>query len=98
VSDFFAGGDRTMTAQVPLGRIPTLYAKTGDLFAWLCLAGLAIILGVAASGSAKQPLQLNRGISSAGTPLAPAASRQFRHVLAPVRPSPSSSTNSIHVT
>jgi apolipoprotein N-acyltransferase len=47
VSDFFAGGDRTMTAQVPLGRVPTVYAKTGDLFAWLCVAGLIAVLGLA---------------------------------------------------
>jgi apolipoprotein N-acyltransferase len=33
VSDFFAGSDRTMTAQVPIGRVPTLYATVGDLFA-----------------------------------------------------------------
>jgi apolipoprotein N-acyltransferase len=27
VSDFFAEGDHTMTAQVPVGRVPTLYAR-----------------------------------------------------------------------
>jgi apolipoprotein N-acyltransferase len=47
VSDFFAEGDRTMTAQVPVGRVPTLYAKTGDLFAWLCVAGLIVAVGFA---------------------------------------------------
>jgi hypothetical protein len=52
VSDFFAGGDRTMTAQVPIGRIPTMYAKTGDLFAWLCIGGLiAVRSGVAIAES-----------------------------------------------
>jgi hypothetical protein len=49
-----------MTAQVPLGRVPTLYAKTGDLFAWLCVAGLVVILGVAASVPAKHSIQLCR--------------------------------------
>jgi apolipoprotein N-acyltransferase len=47
VSDFFAAGDRTMTAQIPMGRVPTLYAKTGDLFAWLCVAGLVVALAAA---------------------------------------------------
>lgn len=47
VSDFFAGGDRTMTAQVPVGRVPTLYAKAGDLFAWLCVTGLIVALAFA---------------------------------------------------
>ena len=41
LSDFYAAGDRTMTAQVPIGRVPTLYARTGDWFSWLCVAGLA---------------------------------------------------------
>jgi apolipoprotein N-acyltransferase len=45
-SDFFAPGDRTMTAQLPSGRIPTLYARAGDWFSWLCVAGLAAILAV----------------------------------------------------
>ena len=47
VADYFAPGDRTMTAQVPLGHIPTLYARTGDLFAWLCVAALALLLPAA---------------------------------------------------
>jgi apolipoprotein N-acyltransferase len=47
VTDFFAAGDRTMTAQVPLGRVPTLYSRTGDLFAWLCVTGLAGALWIA---------------------------------------------------
>jgi apolipoprotein N-acyltransferase len=48
VSDFFAAGDRTMTAQVPLGHVPTLYARTGDLFAWLCVAGLGAAVWITA--------------------------------------------------
>jgi apolipoprotein N-acyltransferase len=50
VSDFFAPGDRTMIAQVPVGHVGTLYAKTGDLFAWLCVAGLAVGVWIAAVG------------------------------------------------
>src|SRR5438093_2598962 len=45
VADYFAPGDRTLTVQVPVGSIPTLYARIGDLFAWLCVAGLVVALG-----------------------------------------------------
>ena len=34
-----------MTAQVPWAGVRTLYARTGDLFAWLCVAGLVVSLG-----------------------------------------------------
>ncbi|HEX2456959.1 MAG TPA: nitrilase-related carbon-nitrogen hydrolase [Vicinamibacterales bacterium] len=47
VSDYFAQGDRTMTAQVPIGHVSTLYAKTGDLFAWLCVGTLVLTIGAA---------------------------------------------------
>ena len=40
MSDHFSAADRTMIAQVPIGHTATLYAKTGDLFAWLCVAGV----------------------------------------------------------
>jgi apolipoprotein N-acyltransferase len=53
VADYFAAGDRTMTAQVPVGGVPTLYAKTGDLFAWLCVAGVVAALGIAAVAPGK---------------------------------------------
>jgi hypothetical protein len=33
--------------QVPVGGIPTLYGRTGDLFAWLCVAGLVLMLAAA---------------------------------------------------
>ena len=54
MSDFYAAGDRTMTAQLPLGRIPTLYARTGDWFSWLCVAGLAAMLAVVMIGTAQR--------------------------------------------
>ena len=54
LSDFYADGDRTMTAQLPMGRIPTLYARTGDWFSWLCVAGLAVRLAVAMIGAAER--------------------------------------------
>ena len=49
-----AAGDRTMTAQVPMGRIPTLYGRTGDWFSWLCVAGLAAMLAVVMIGTAQR--------------------------------------------
>ena len=48
VTDFFAPGDRTLTVQIPMGHVRTLYARTGDLFAWLCVAGVVAAIGVAA--------------------------------------------------
>jgi apolipoprotein N-acyltransferase len=58
VSDFFASGDRTMTAQVPVGGIPTLYAKTGDLFAWICVAAVVVALGFGAMESGRRSVRL----------------------------------------
>ncbi|PWT88259.1 MAG: hypothetical protein C5B56_09070 [Proteobacteria bacterium] len=45
VADYFAPGDRILNVQVPMGNVPTLYARTGDLFAWLCVAGLVLAFG-----------------------------------------------------
>src|SRR5262249_42459904 len=47
VADYFAPGDRTLTAQVAVAGIRTLYARIGDLFAWFCVAGLAVSLVLA---------------------------------------------------
>jgi len=46
VGDFFARGDRTVTAQVPLGHAWTLYPRIGDLFAWSCLIALVVTMGL----------------------------------------------------
>jgi len=54
MSDFYAAGDRTMTAQVPVGRIPTIYARAGDWFSWLCVDGLGTMLTVALVGTAER--------------------------------------------
>lgn len=45
--DEFTAEQRIMVAQVPVGRVRTLYPYIGDLFAWLCVAGLlgAIVWG-----------------------------------------------------
>jgi len=44
VSDYLAPGDRTLTVQVPVGGVRTLYARIGDALAWLCVAALATAL------------------------------------------------------
>ncbi len=46
VADAFAPGDGTLTVQVPMTGVRTLYARIGDLFAWLCVAGLVGSLGL----------------------------------------------------
>jgi apolipoprotein N-acyltransferase len=52
MTDFFSPGARSMVAQVPVGRVKTLYALTGDAFGWLCVAGivLAVCLAVTPIG------------------------------------------------
>ena len=46
VADSFAPGDGTLTVQVPMTGVRTLYPRIGDLFAWLCVAGLVGSLGL----------------------------------------------------
>jgi len=45
VTDHFSPGARVMVAVVPLASTATIYSRFGDLFAWLCLAGLVTISG-----------------------------------------------------
>ncbi len=45
--DHFISEQRVMVAQVPVEGIRTIYARVGDLFAWLCVTGL---LGATAWG------------------------------------------------
>jgi apolipoprotein N-acyltransferase len=47
ISDSFAEGDTTMTAQVPVGRVPTPYSRAGDWFPWACVLATALVLAVA---------------------------------------------------
>jgi apolipoprotein N-acyltransferase len=44
-TDHFSPGAETMVAWVPMRRVPTVYARVGDLFAWLCVAMLAMTIG-----------------------------------------------------
>jgi apolipoprotein N-acyltransferase len=43
--DDFASQDNVLVAQVPIKGVRTIYARIGDLFAWLCVAGLLISIG-----------------------------------------------------
>ncbi|AOR37622.1 nitrilase [Streptomyces fodineus] len=42
-SDYFTTGRQTMVAYVPVHGVTTVYDRTGDTFAWLCLAALAAL-------------------------------------------------------
>ena len=45
--DDLAAQDNVMVSQVPASAgVPTIYARIGDLFAWLCVAGLLICIGM----------------------------------------------------
>jgi apolipoprotein N-acyltransferase len=43
--DHFSPGAQTLIAQVPIAHAPTPYARTGDLFAWACIASLVVAVG-----------------------------------------------------
>ena len=42
--DFFKTRNHVMVAQVPTHRVRTIYRRVGDLFSWLCVGGLLIVL------------------------------------------------------
>jgi apolipoprotein N-acyltransferase len=43
--NWFKSGNLVMLADVPTHGVTTVFAKTGDLFSWLCLAGLIAVIG-----------------------------------------------------
>jgi hypothetical protein len=47
LTDHFSPRARIMIAQVPLAHVSTIYTHVGDLFAWLCIASLLIMIAVA---------------------------------------------------
>ena len=58
VTDHFTSASPTMIVEVPTGHVGTLYGMTGDLFAWLCIAFVAVaVLGLflAARGLTRSP-------------------------------------------
>jgi apolipoprotein N-acyltransferase len=46
--DHYLASDHTLVAQVPTRGTPTVYAKLGDWFAWICLIGSAGLIFLAA--------------------------------------------------
>jgi len=46
-SDYFTTDPQVMVAYVPMKGVHTIYATIGDLFAWLSMAGLVVLIGVA---------------------------------------------------
>jgi apolipoprotein N-acyltransferase len=46
VVDHFSN-QRTMVAQIPVGAVSTVYARVGDLFAWLCIGALGVFMAMA---------------------------------------------------
>jgi apolipoprotein N-acyltransferase len=78
LADDFAADDGTMTAQVPIGGMRTLYTGTGDLFAWLCVAALAIGLGAAAfAPRARSPITERLGPRAGLSTRPPAVAEDF---------------------
>ena len=54
-SDYFTTDQQVMVAYVPMHGVRTIYATIGDLFAWLCIIGLAALIGLAIMQSRKRP-------------------------------------------
>ncbi len=46
-TDFFTTDPQVMVAYVPMQGVHTIYATIGDLFAWLSIAGLVVLIGFA---------------------------------------------------
>ena len=52
--------DRSLTVQLPVGGVRTVYARVGDGFAWLCVAALAVLLVVTIAGRTRSSLGSTR--------------------------------------
>jgi apolipoprotein N-acyltransferase len=46
-SDYFSTDQQVIVAYVPTQGVHTLYSTIGDLFAWLCVGGLVLLIGLA---------------------------------------------------
>jgi apolipoprotein N-acyltransferase len=66
-SDYFTSDAQVMVAYVPIKGAHTIYATIGDLFAWLSVAGLVLLISVAI---ARRPKAVERGAAEPrGEPL-----------------------------
>ena len=45
ITDYVTSEDPVMIAYIPTKGVKTIYSQIGDLFAWLCMAGLVTIIG-----------------------------------------------------
>lgn len=43
-ADYFAAGQVSMVAYLPVQAVRTVYGTVGDLFSWLCLAGVVVLI------------------------------------------------------
>lgn len=51
-----ADGSRNLVVQVPTRGVRTIYSRIGDLFAWLCIAGVVLLAVLAVRGRRPTPL------------------------------------------
>ncbi len=63
-SDYFTTDQQVMVAYVPMHGVRTIYATIGDLFAWLCIAGLVALTGLAVIQSRRR-----RSVGAEAVPL-----------------------------
>jgi apolipoprotein N-acyltransferase len=45
ITDYFKSEDPVVVAYIPTKGVTTIYSRIGDLFAWLCMAGLVVAIG-----------------------------------------------------
>jgi apolipoprotein N-acyltransferase len=62
-SDFFTSDPQVIVAYVPMQGVHTIYATISDLFAWLSIAGLVVLIGVAI---ARRPKAVETGAAEPG--------------------------------
>jgi len=74
-TDYYTTEQQTMIASVPVKGVWTIYAHVGDLFAWLCIAGMLFLAGFATFASrerrstASERSPLNRENEQQGEPV-----------------------------
>jgi apolipoprotein N-acyltransferase len=66
-TDFYTTDPQVMVAYVPTQGAHTIYATIGDLFAWLSIAGLVALIGVAIIR--RRPADVTGGATSRNEPL-----------------------------
>jgi len=67
-SDYFTTPSQVMVAYVPIQGVRTIYATIGDLFAWLSIAGLIVLIGIALVRR-RQAVEAERGAPISASPI-----------------------------